>query len=134
MKKRDSVEKMWFDFLNNFPENKEAHYENWFFGDDEQMAIELSALVMQGIKTATCGALWEYEKDGESLPLKGDFSIVTNYYGEAQCIIQTTKVIVQKFSDVNADFARKEGEGDLSYTYWRKVHTDFLQDWLPIPN
>ena len=31
-----------------------------------------------------------------------------------------------RFCDVTAEFARKEGEGDLSLGYWRREHQKFF--------
>ena len=126
MDSKVSIEQMWNDFLKSFPENKGATYDSWFFGDSAEMALELAELVIEGKKTAACGALWEFEDDGEPIPEEGGYSIVTDFQGNALCIIRTTKVSIQKFKEVDADFARKEGEGDLSYKYWRKGHLDFF--------
>ena len=122
----ESVSEMWNKFVAAFPEYLNEPYEYWYFGDSPQMALELSSLVLSGRKTATCGALWEYEKENEALPKEGNFSVVTDFHGQALCVIQTKKVVIQKFMEVDADFARKEGEGDLSYEYWNQAHTDFF--------
>lgn len=42
------------------------------------------------------------------------------------CIIQTLKVCVTEFNQVSEEHAFKEGEGDWSLDYWRKVHVSFL--------
>ncbi|MCT8156514.1 ASCH domain-containing protein, partial [Klebsiella aerogenes] len=31
-----------------------------------------------------------------------------------------------RFCDINEEFARKEGEGDLSLEYWKKEHQRFF--------
>ena len=40
----------------------------WAFGATPEQADELLALLLSGIKTATAGALWDYEAEGEALP------------------------------------------------------------------
>lgn len=35
---------------------------------------------------------------------------------------------MRNFFDVSAEHAFKEGEGDQSLDYWRKVHQDFWSD------
>ena len=40
--------------------------------------------------------------------------------------MKTTKVYVTAFDQVSQEHAFKEGEGDRSLEYWRKVHIDFL--------
>ena len=98
-------------------------YEAWAFGDAPD---KLAALVKNGVKTATCSAYELYQIDGEPLPKEGDYSVILDSNGEAVCIVKTVKVYVTEFRLVSAEHAYKEGEGDRSLEYWRKVHTDFL--------
>ena len=37
-------------------------------------------------------------------------------------IIKDTKVEIKKFSEIDEEFAAKEGEGDQSLESWQKVH------------
>jgi len=52
----------------------------------------------------------------------GDLNIVTNWAGQAQCIIETTKVAIVPFNEITEQYAQLEGEGDKSLKYWRQVH------------
>ncbi|MDX2137172.1 MAG: ASCH domain-containing protein, partial [Chloroflexota bacterium] len=101
-------------------------YEAWAFGDSEAMADELSALVREGIKTATASLLWEYENEGSSLPQVGAYSIILDGGGQPQCIIRTTEVIIRPFNEFDAAFAYDEGEGDRTLAFWRRAHWDFF--------
>ncbi len=105
--------------------------EAWGFGADPAMADRLGALVVAGIKTATCSALWEYEHDNSPLPLVGDLGIVIDGCGAPLCLIETTDVRVQTFEDVPADFAYAEGEDDRTLASWRAAHWDFFAAFLP---
>ena len=100
-----------------------GEYEAWAFGDD---ADALAALVLQGKKTATSSAYALYAAEGEPLPQAGAYSVVLDGQENAVCIIQTMRVYVVPFDQVNAEHARREGEGDLSLAYWRKVHQAFF--------
>ena len=100
-----------------------AEYEAWAFGDNADC---LASLVLRGVKTATCSALPLYEPDGEPLPRAGEYSVILDSRDQAVCIIQTTKVYQTPFRQVTADHAWKEGEGDGSLAYWRKVHEAFF--------
>lgn len=121
------IEQFWNNFVAKNPQ-----YENLkmpptdYFCDSKASADECAALVQNGIKTATCGALFDYEANGEHVPEVGDLWIITDWDGNPKCIIKTTKIKIQKFSEVDAEFAKQEGEGDLSYEYWRKVHWEFF--------
>lgn len=96
------------------------------FGDSQELRDELVDLIVSGKKTATCGALAYYEEAGEPLPIIGEQFIVPNWNGQPNCVIETTKVDVRRFDEVDQYFARAEGEGDLSYDYWRDAHIDFF--------
>ncbi|EPF17596.1 ASCH domain [Cedecea davisae] len=97
----------------------------WPFGDTPAMADELAELVVKGIKTATCCSLSSFQNEDES-PTIGSYSIVLNGKGEPACVIRTIAMRIVRFCDVAEEFARKEGEGDLSLRYWREGHKEFF--------
>lgn len=99
-------------------------YEAWAFGDDPDALAEL---VRRGIKTATASAYPLYELEGEALPMTGEYSVVLDTGEEAVCIIRTTRVYVTPYRDVSAEQAYREGEGDRSLAYWRRVHEAFFR-------
>lgn len=104
-----------------------GEYEAWAFGGNPDVLAEL---VKNGIKTATSSAYCFYEAEGEPLPRPGDYSIILDTDDNAICIIRTTKVYVTPFDQVPEEHAFKEGEGDRSLKYWRKVHEEFFADEL----
>lgn len=106
--------------------DEERFYGAFFFGDSEELANELAALVLQGKKRATAGALWAYEAEGQRLPKFGDLSIVTDWAGQPLCVIETQSVEVMPFREVTAEFAATEGEGDGSLTFWQRAHREFF--------
>lgn len=94
----------------------------WSFGADAATADRLLALVLDGTKTATASALWDYEATGEQLPQSGTLSIVTDGAGHPRALIRTTDVRVVPFDEVPEAHAAAEGEGDRSLSHWRRVH------------
>jgi uncharacterized protein YhfF len=46
--------------------------------------------------------------------------------GEPRCVIETTEVTYRRFNEVDASFARDEGEGDRSLAYWRDAHRAYF--------
>jgi len=97
------------------------------FGDD---ADKLADLVQCGIKTGTSSAYPLYEVENEPLPEASGYSVILNSKDEAICIIENTKVYVVPFCEVSSDHAFKEGEGDRSLTYWRRVHEEFFSECM----
>lgn len=104
-----------------------GEYEAFQFGDDPDT---LGKLVKDGIKTATCSALIFYELENEALPKVGDYSVILDSSNNALCIIVNTKVYVEKYCRISKEHAYKEGEGDRSLSYWRKVHKEFFTSEL----
>lgn len=98
----------------------------WAFGSGAEMADDLLALVLQGRKTATAGALWDYEATDEAVPEAGDLSIVVDGAGHPRALLATTEVDIMPFDEVPASFAAAEGEGDLTLKFWRRVHEEFF--------
>jgi len=120
-----SVTSMWSDFLS-----QQSHAssrarnppESWHFCDNEADANECAALVLSGRKRATATLLWWFESTGEPLPAIGDLNIVTDWSGQATCVIRTTGVQVVPFNGITELHASAEGEGDGSLEWWRTAH------------
>ncbi|MBQ7330825.1 MAG: ASCH domain-containing protein [Oscillospiraceae bacterium] len=104
-----------------------GEYDQWAFGVDADL---LAALVAAGEKTATASAYPLYELEDEALPREGEYSVILDSQENAVCIVRSKRVYVTAFEEVTEEHARKEGEGDKSLTYWRKVHEDFFRACL----
>lgn len=101
--------------------------EAWMFGDgSKQMGDELGDLVVKGIKTGTCSAHCVYALEGEEIQKAGQFDIVLDGDEKPLAIIQYTNIAISKMNEVSEAFAKSEGEGDLSYTYWYNAHVEFF--------
>ncbi len=90
----------------------------------------LADLVLKGIKTATSSAYPLYDHFGEDWYDVGCYDVVLDSQGNAVCIIKTNKVYTTPFEHITSDHAYKEGEGDRSLDYWRKVHEAFFKKCL----
>ena len=53
------------------------------------------------------------------------FFVVTDWAGNAKCIVRTTSVKMMPYFSIHAEHARLEGEGDKSLAYWQKVHWEY---------
>ena len=100
----------------------------WAFGSSAEEADELLQLVLDGAKTATASALWDYEAEGETLPEVGSLSILLDGRGHPRALISTTDVEVLPFDEVDEEHARLEGEGDRSLGHWRAAHERFFRE------
>lgn len=100
----------------------------WAFGATPEQADELLGLVLDGTKTATASALWDYEAEGEGLPSEGSLGIVVESSGTPRALVVTTRVRTVPFDEVDEAHAHAEGEGDRTLAYWRRVHEDFFSE------
>ena len=121
-----SARNLWGDYLDKHLEYafneapKVVH-----FCHNQLDANECASLVKKGIKKATSPSLLGLQYRKEALPKIGDFMIVTDWEGQAHCLVRTTSVSLRPFFSIDEAYARIEGEGDQSLAYWRKVHWDY---------
>ncbi|HUX69917.1 MAG TPA: ASCH domain-containing protein [Cellulomonadaceae bacterium] len=99
----------------------------WAFGDVPEIADELVALVLAGVKTATVSPLWEYQVSGTEVPAVGDLSIVLDGRAHPRALIRTSAVRTARFDEVDAAHAWAEGEGDRSLESWRAEHEAYYR-------
>ena len=130
----ETIQSYWQTFLSTLPpdspyQTKSYIAEGW--GDGPEMADELGGLIAQGIKTGTCSAVWDWEAEGNPIPKVGIVTVVLDGRGDPLCIVETVEVTIRNYNEVDADFARSEGEGDLSLEYWREAHRNFFLRTLP---
>lgn len=127
-------EEFYIQYLKSHGKENDNSHGNFIvdkFGDSQGMADELLKPVLSGLKTATCSALWEWEHEGGDIPKPGLISVILDGKDEPKCIIETVEVTIRNYNEVDAAFARDEGEGDLSLDYWRKAHKSFFTRTLP---
>lgn len=122
------VSEFWQQFLTAKGLPQDTQYAEVFhFEMSEYWANELLRLVMRGKKRATSSSLWGYEIEGDKLPVRGQYSIVTDWDGMPRCVIKTTAVKVLPFKDVTFELAVREGE-DASLEDWQKSHVSFFTE------
>jgi len=96
------------------------------FGDNAELCARLIDLVRVGKKTATCGALRDFEAGGEDMPVVGRCDIAQNWDGSPAVVIRTTSVERMAFDKIGEAFALAEGEnGD--YAGWRRDHMAYFK-------
>lgn len=130
---KNKIEQFWQTYLESLSDEaaEQAPYVAEQFGDNPRLADELGWLIVQGTKTATCSALWEWQAGGSPLPTVGLKTIVLDGQDEPLCIIETTEVTIRPFNEVDEQFAYDEGEDDRSLESWRKAHRRYFGRVLP---
>jgi len=100
--------------------------ETFKFGDSEWLCEHLITLVQQGKKTATCGALRDFDNGNEALPVVGRQDIALHWDGRPAVVIETLEVSECKFQEVSEAFALAEGEND-DLNGWRHDHQKYFE-------
>lgn len=117
-----AIERFWQTYVAAYPDQHARSYVTEQWGDSPHLADELGELILQGRKTATCSALWEWQAAGQSLPQVGHLTIVLDSQHQPLCIVETTEVCIHPYNAVDELFAYDEGEGDRSLATWRTAH------------
>ena len=98
------------------------------FGFPGELRDRLVRAILDGEKTATASLLLEYELGlDEPVPTVGERSAVLDSDGRRVAVIETTEVRILPFRDVDAAFARDEGEGFETVDDWRRAHIRFWE-------
>ena len=126
--KNTSAKRLWGDYLDH-------HLEYAFAGEprvralgtDPDAANRNLQLVLQGKKRSYSHSLLGLQYRDESLPRIGDFSILTDWNGQAACIIRTVAVRLKPFFSISASYAKLEGEGKGTLEDWKAMHWDQFQ-------
>jgi uncharacterized protein YhfF len=96
--------------------------ERFRFGDSDELADGLLALVLAGEKTATC---WDAALG--QLTEVGRLMVVCDSEDRPRAVLRTVNLVQSRFCDVSAEFAQKEGEGDRSLPWWRDAHERYFR-------
>ncbi len=121
-----SARNMWGDYLDKHLEDAFVEAPKTIhFCDNEKDANECATLVKKGIKKATSHSLLGIQCRKENLPKIGDFKVITDWSGKAQCIVKTTSIKFKPYFSIDEAYAQLEGEGDKSLNHWKKTHWEY---------
>lgn len=96
------------------------------FGFPGALRDRLVAAVLSGEKTATCGLLEWYRREGSPIESVGARELVVDSSRRGVAVIETTEVAVKRMADVDLAFARDEGEGFDTVQAWFDAHVRFF--------
>ena len=100
-----------------FPGEASRYFAPMSIGRSPQTATVGAALILDGIKTTTSSVHWDYP-DGR-IPFVGALSILLNGAGCCRAIVETKRVEIIPFREIDEDFARAYGEGDRTLEWLR---------------
>jgi uncharacterized protein YhfF len=91
--------------------------ERFDFGDSPALADALAALVLAGLKRATCWAASE-----GPLTDVGKHMVMLDGAGRPRAVLETVDLVQKRLHEVDAAFAWEEGADDRSLEAWRDAH------------
>lgn len=108
-----------------FPGEEERYFLPMSIGSAPEHADEGAALILNGTKTLTSSAFWDYP-DGK-LPFVGALSVLLDGSRKPRGIVETTRVEIMPFAAITEEMARSYGEGERTVEWWRRVMAGFYR-------
>jgi uncharacterized protein YhfF len=102
----------------------------WGFAFPGPLRDELTALALDGTKTATAGLAVDYVVDGGLPSRAGDHEVLLDSDGRPVAIVEITRVELSTIALVTDEFARAEGEGYADAHDWRVAHERFWSGYI----
>lgn len=123
-----TIQEVWTAYLAKYNlSNTTPFAGECVFGGDEAESNALTAMVLSGQKQANCGSLEAYKIDMEPLPAVGNRYVVTDWNGNALCVIETLKVTIVPFNEITWEMAQKESNAENMAT-WEEIQAQFFED------
>lgn len=91
-----------------------------YFGESEEESVEIMEQLLRGEKSAISHCVPHYIVTRSPMPKVGDYTMVTDYYGNPGCILKCTDVVIDPIGAIPAEIAEREGQGGLEIWQQRK--------------
>ncbi len=128
-----SARNMWGDYLDDHLEHAFVKApEVVHFYDNKEDADQCAQMIRAGSKKAVSRSLLGLQYRNEPLPQLGAFNVITNWEGEALCIIKTTAVRLKPFFSIDEQYTVLEGNALSSLDSWKKYHWDYFTRELAV--
>ena len=108
-----------------YPGEETRYFFPMSIGSAPEHADEGAALILNGVKTLTSSAFWNYP-DGK-IPFVGALSVLVDGERRPRGIVETTRVEIMPFRTIDEAMARDYGEGDRTAHWWRRVMGEFYR-------
>lgn len=79
-----------------------------YFGDSEEESVTILEQLLSGEKTAVGHCIPAYLATKRRMPRAGDYTMVTDYYGNPCCILYTSDVTIAPMPEIPEDLRRME--------------------------
>jgi uncharacterized protein YhfF len=109
-----------------FPGEHARYFSPMAIGSTPATADEGAAAILDGTKTTTSSAFWDYP-DGR-IPFVGALCVLLDGQSRMRAIIETVRVEIISFGSVDESLAWSYGEGDRTLSWWRSTMGDFYRN------
>ncbi len=115
----DIYQDFWAAFLEQTDTPDNSYCSRYtYFGNSEEESVEILEQLMRGEKTAISHCVPYYIVTRSPMPKAGEYTMVTDFYGNPCCILRTNEVIIEAVNEVTEELAAQECQGDL--IAWRE--------------
>lgn len=119
------MEDIYGDFWQAFLEQTSTPENSYcnrctYFGESEEESVEIMEQLLRGEKTAISHCVPHYIVTRSPMPKVGDYTMVTDYYGNPGCILKCVDVVIDPIGAIPAEIAEREREGELALWQQRK--------------
>ena len=109
-----------------FPGEATRYFAPISIGRSPRTANVGAALILDGIKTTTSSAHWDYPNG--RIPFVGALSVLLDGAGCCRAIVETRRVEIIPFREIDEDFACAYGEGNRTLEWFRTEMGAFYRD------
>jgi len=102
----------------------------WGFAFPGPLRDRLTALALEGTKTATASLGVDYVVEAGMPPRAGDREVILDSNGRPVAIVEITRVELSTIGLVGDEFAHAEGEGFADAADWRTAHKGFWNSYI----
>ena len=99
--------------------------QTFSFGDTPDLIRDLTQLVREGVKRATCTAVVDVEAGREQMPVVGRRDIALGPDGQPALVIETKELRQTTWAEMTEEMALAEGE-DEDLASWRAGHQRYF--------
>ncbi|MGY3779103.1 ASCH domain-containing protein [Isobaculum melis] len=121
-------EKLWQTCQKELNISNQPTPELMTFGNTKEMADELAELVLAGEKIATSSLLELYDYREAKISEVGDYALLLNGDSDAVAVVKVVRTTIQRFGDIDEQFAKEEGDGSLAN--WLAIHLPYYTQQL----
>lgn len=110
----DIYEDFWQAFLEETGTAENSYCNRCtYFGESEEEAVSVMEQLLRGEKRAISHCVPYYIVTRTAMPKVGDYTMVTDFYGNPGCILKCTGVVIDPIGSIPTEVAEQEGLGDL---------------------